>query len=100
MVVDFRVVRFQDRRGAYGFVAELRRLYDLERCAGLWVHATSDGTLVEIPRDTWTAVPLLALVTRYGGWAPAGDDLERLRVAVHSARKSLRSRPLESRPLE
>jgi hypothetical protein len=88
--VGNRVVRFADRRAAFGFVAELRRLYDLERWAELWVYVTDDGILVDIPiRDPETE-HLISLADRFGGWAPEdGADLALLRAAV-DAEKAIR----------
>jgi hypothetical protein len=84
--VDNRVIRFADRRAAYGFVAELRRLYDLERWAELWVYVTGDGVLVDIPVREAAIDPLTSLARRYGGWAPGGEaDLDGLRAAVTAA---------------
>ncbi len=91
MALDSRVVWFADKRAAYGYVAELRRLYDLGRWQDLWVHRTSDGALVEIPLAAWVSVPLSDLTRRFGGWAPAGgEELDRLRSAVVAARRSNR----------
>jgi hypothetical protein len=84
--VENRVIRFADRRAAYGFVAELRRLYDLERWAELWVYATGDGILVDIPVREMSADPLTTLADRYGGWAPVAEaDLRALRADVAAA---------------
>ena len=72
-----RVIRFADRRTAYSFVAELRRLYDLSRWADLWVYQTAHEVLVDIPiRDDGTDA-LTDQALRFGGWAPVGgDDLD------------------------
>ncbi len=88
-MADNRVIRFADKDTAYGFVAELRRLYDLGRWQELWVYVTDDGILVEIPVQEWAALPLADLARRYGGWAPAGGaDLEMLRTRIDWAEQA------------
>ncbi len=88
-MADNRVIRFADKDTAYGFVAELRRLYDLGRWQDLWVHVTDDGILVEMPVQEWAALPLADLAKRYGGWAPAGGaDLEMLRARIDAANRA------------
>ncbi len=90
--MENRVVRFADSRTAYSFVAELRRLYDLERWADLWVYVTGSEVLVDIPIHDPTSDPLTDLAFRYGGRAPVGgDELADLRAAVATARENRRN---------
>jgi hypothetical protein len=88
MAEPLALVEFPDRKSAYGFVAELRRLRDLDALATLQVLDVAGETVVEVPPDMPSRL-LSELAGRFGGRVPATDDeRERLRQAVAAARQT------------
>ncbi len=91
MPASSALIQFQDRRSAYAFVAELRRLGDLDELSTLRVHAAAGDLFVEVPPQKLGYGGLRDLAGRFGGRIPAScEELERLRAAVAAAKDTAR----------
>ncbi len=85
------VVQFSDRHSAYAFVAELRRLGDLDELSGLRVHTAGSSLVVEVPPQRLPYGGLGDLAGRFGGRVPATrEELQRLRRAIEAAKGTAR----------
>ncbi len=83
------LVRFDERRIAYAFAAELRRLGDMSALAAMRVHDTDEGVLVEVPATAPRVPALIEMAGRYGGIVPTlRDEVAGLTAAIARARET------------